>query len=160
MEDVDFFACGSLSPNSQHTYDSCWRDFKAFCMEQRLCPLPTEMETIARYYENRSTKRSTGSLETAVAAICRAHNIRKHELPPKTPRGKIAQYILDLKHPAYANIRTAIRREKGTRPVKKAALTWPMLLEIIPQLGDSFHDRRTKALLLTGFGTAARRSEI
>ena len=66
---------------------------------------------------------------------------------------------LDLTGQAFRDVWAGIRREHGTRPARKRALV-TALRSVIAALPDNLLGMRDRALLLIGFASALRRSEL
>jgi integrase len=67
---------------------------------------------------------------------------------------------LDLNSQALRDIWAGIRRKHGARPTKKRALVTADLRKAVAALPDNMLGKRDRALLLVGFASAMRRSEL
>jgi len=67
---------------------------------------------------------------------------------------------LDLTGQAFRDVWAGIRRERGARPVRKRALVTADLRSAIAATPDTLLGKRDRALLLIGFASALRRSEL
>lgn len=142
------YAINDRAANTNRLYATYWNQFASWCADHALNPLPAQPETVALYLTDHAKMHSVSTLRVALAAISRQHKTRGFESPTshRTP-----QAVWD-----------GIKREKTARRdfAKK-----PMLLEHVKaatrtcDTGDTA-SVRNKALLLFGFASAMRRSEI
>jgi integrase len=138
------FCRGRWSPRTQAVYAINWRDWERFCGEHKAAPLPADDAVLAAFLRARAETHSTASVSQRLAAIVAAHEL---EGCPLRIKGSV---IKD----AWAEI----RRTKGMAKNPKAALVSADIKRMIRAIpADRIQDR---ALLLFGFATAMRRSEI
>lgn len=145
------YAEAARARNTMRAYDADWRDFAAWC-DSRQCPaLPAEGQTLALYLTHLAADRGLrpSTIQRRLVAINHLHEISG--LPSPTL------------HPAVRSVHAGIRRQHRTAPVSKA----PLLVEQLRLLLDQAAVRtpplralRDRALLLTGFAGALRRSEL
>jgi integrase len=108
--------------------------------------LPATPEQIATYLADQSRNLAPASLERRLIAISKAHDMRSLPNPVRT----------DL---VQATMR-GIKRMLGTAQRQAAPLLKDDLFEILAKLGDRPKDIRDAAILLVGFSSALRRSEL
>jgi integrase len=90
--------------------------------------------------------RKVSTIERALAAISTAHTRAGHHSP--------------WNHPLVADMRTALRRELGTRPEKMRAADDDVLRILLAAVPPSLLGLRDRALLTLGWCSALRRSEL
>jgi len=137
-----------LSERTMRCYASDWRVFVAWCMAAGRRPLPASAETLTLYVtwlltERRRRTTTAGRHVTAVM-----HHHRRSGLEP--PAMKDAQEVIAHE-----------KRRRREQPRGKAALT-PDSLRLILATCDLATPCgvRDRALILLGFGSGLRRSEI
>ncbi len=140
------YAVDSVPENTRRTYRSQWNTFTAWAEAYRLPFLPADAETVALYLAHLGKSgRKVSTIEVALAAIGQAHRLAGHVSPRQDP---IVQTVL-----------RGIRRRHRTMPDQKAPLLDDQLVGILGALPDTNAGRRDRALLLTGWLGALRRSE-
>lgn len=146
QEAADILAEG-IPENTKRTYRTQWRLFREWCMMHDQSCLPARSETLVLYLTERSRTVKVSSLRVALAAITVAHR---------------EAGLTDWKATDLQNVRVFLRslsRKKGTRTQPKKALLFEELCEGLPE-GDDLKAVRDRAILLLGFFSAMRRSEI
>lgn len=127
-------------------YQSDWKKFCAWTDSVDLQPFPAESDTIRLYIvwlDKTGCKPST--IKRALTSISQAHKL-----------GKVPSPIDDT----VRETAKGIYRLRGLMVEKKSALTLDKLSRILDNLGTDFIARRDRALILTGWTGALRRSEI
>ncbi len=140
------YAEASRAANTRRTYASQWRRFAAWCTDNDRDALPAAPETVALYLAAAAAAMKTGSLAVALAAIKASH--------------AAAGQPLDDGHPAIRQVWEGIRRSNGVRQDAKAALLLVELRAMTAACGSGLRGVRNRALLLFGFASALRRSEL
>jgi site-specific recombinase XerD len=144
----------SRSPATIKAYRSDWADFALWCATNALEPLPATPATVAAYLvELGEAKDDRGPLAISTiqrrkAAISEAHKAAGETSP-----------CLD---PLVKQVTKGLRRQLGVAPKnRKAALSTADIRAAINGLdGARLIDVRDKLVLLWGFATALRRSEL
>lgn len=139
----------SKAENTLNAYESDWLDFYDWCLNGNQKPLPAEPETIVNYINDLADNAKANTLSRRLSAISENHKAAGYE--DNNPcRGGLVRNAID-----------AIRREKGTMQHGKVPLLLEDLQDIAPYF-DIFDIAgiRDKALMLTGFMGAFRRSEL
>lgn len=155
------FASGARSENTRRAYRADWRDFRAWCSQRGLSPLPASTDTVALYVASRAEEGPEGqeplklsTLRRRLSAISQAHKAQGLPSPAKTSEEPL--------HSVWAGLsRKKTRRQKQAAPVLIEDLR--AVLEAVPTGHDSeptLLGRRDRALLLIGWAGALRRSEI
>jgi site-specific recombinase XerD len=135
------------SLNTRVGYACDWRRFSAWCASTGRDALPASADTVSLYltYELERGLR-VATLARKAAAIAWYHRQAGHEVPRT---GDV---------PAMMG---GARRERRERPAGKAALTVEHLVEIERGMrGSDAATIRNRAILLFGFASALRRSEL
>ena len=148
LRQVAAYVDASLSPATRRAYRAGLADFRAWCAAEGLEALPAAPETVARYVAALVERgRKVATLEQRVAAIRWAHEAAGLE-SPTAAKGVRAT----LK---------GIRRKLGVAPAQKAPATAERLAAMV-SLADAgtVKGLRDRALLLFGFASAMRRSEL
>jgi integrase len=146
MREVARYAAAGVAANTRRTYLSAWRSFESWCSERKLQPLPAAPLTCAAYLADRAAMLRAASLSVHAAAIAQVHQSSGLESPTTTVE--------------VTRVLKGIRRELGTKAMKKRALEPKQLKALILGFGDDLRDLRDKALLLLGFCTGCRRAEL
>jgi site-specific recombinase XerD len=148
MAQVEEFVAESLAPATRRAYRTGLADFTLWTAERGLETLPASPETVAAYLADRARAGlSVSTLQQRLAAIKWAHESQGLETPTaaKGVRATMA----------------GIRRELGVAPKRKAPATVDRLSAMVSHAkGDSRKAIRDRALLLFGFASALRRSEL
>lgn len=134
------------APATREAYGRDWRAFGEFCQSVGRRELPADQETVQLFLVDGFEGGFSVSLaERRVAAIVAAH--RAANLEPLIGYG-----VRDLLR--------AARREPGRVEHRKAALAVGELRQVLRALPRSPMGARDRALLLVGFASALRRSEL
>ena len=146
IEKARAYGEAAKAPNTRRAYASDWQHFVAWCNEHGLTSLPAPTGTVAAYLTAHADTLKVSTLGRRLAAIRAAH--------------LYAGKTLDLTSQAFRDVWAGIRREHGTRPIRKRALVTADLRSVIAALPDNLLGKRDRALLLIGFASAMRRSEL
>lgn len=139
----------SKASNTLRAYEADWKDFYDWCCHRKQCVLPAEPETIVNYINDLADHAKANTVSRRISAISENHKAAGF-IDDNPCRGGLVRNALD-----------AIRREKGTMQRGKTPLLFEDLQEIVPYFNTSdLSGIRDKALLLTGFMGAFRRSEL
>jgi site-specific recombinase XerD len=135
------------APATRRAYRSDFRIFQAWCRDRGVDALPAAAETVAAFLAHDvETGTRASTLGRRVAAIRYAHKLAGHPAPTDDERVK-------------ATMR-GIRRSLGTAPRKKAPATAERIVSMALSASGDMKGLRDRALLLTGFAGAFRRSEL
>ena len=143
------YAAGAKAESTRRAYAIDWADFTTWCAGQGLDALPALPTTIGLFLADRAAALKPSSLSRRLAAISVMH--RKHD------------HHLDTRAPAIRDVMTGIRRDKakaGVVTVKKTAAVSDDIRLMVATLGEGTIGVRDRALLLLGFASAMRRSEL
>ena len=145
---------------TRRAYSSDWSEFTAWCATNGQHPLPASPETIVEYVTALTTTPrprtgrpySPSSIERAVAAIRTAH-AAANVVPPST---KGARIILRGYRDRLARAKDPAAKARKAQPAVPTALR--AMLATLDR--DTLIGKRDAALLLLGYATAARVSEL
>jgi site-specific recombinase XerD len=130
---------------TRHAYDCDWRDFSAWCTEVGRGSLPATADTVRLYLVDQLQTWKLSTVERRLAAICSMHRDSGHEPPHDRDTRELLK---------------AARRAHGAPPASKAALSVDHLKQIIKTMPKGVVGTRDKAVLLMGFASGLRRSEL
>lgn len=127
-------------------YAADWADFSNWCRGNGAVALPAEVETVGAYLAERGRALRPSTLARRVAAIVVHHRQHGH--------------VLDRHAPAIADTLAGLARALGTAPVQKMALSTDDIRALVLALPRTPKGLRDRAILLVGFASACRRSEL
>lgn len=135
------------SKNTLRAYTSDWAHFEAWCTARNKAALPAAEQQVAAYLRScaeQGLKLST--VQRRLAAISELHAQHRHPSPSDTweVRNTIRQ----------------LRRDLGNAAVSKKPLTLDDLRAMLDRCPETLTGLRDRAVLLLGFCTALRRSEL
>jgi len=136
----------ATAPATLRAYKADWTHFAQWCAAHGFIPVPARPATVGAYLASLAETHAPTTIRRRLSALGKMH--RFNDLPW---------------NPAHRDIQGPLRgllRTHG-RPVRKAAaLTLPMLRQVLATCDESARGRRDRALLLFGFVGALRRSEL
>jgi integrase len=136
----------SKADNTRAAYRSAVRSWCAWCLKHNVTPLPAASADVAAFLAaERDSGKAGNTLKLRVAAIRFLH--RAAALPSPTDTAEVSETM------------AGIRRD-APNPQKKRAATLTVLRELLAPIPDDLRGLRDRALLLTGFAGALRRSEL
>ncbi|MFD8739404.1 tyrosine-type recombinase/integrase [Streptomyces sp. NPDC059618] len=146
--------------STRRAYSSDWSEFTAWCAANGRHPLPASPGTVIEYVTALTTTPrprtgrpySPSSIERAVAAIRTAHTAAD-VVPPST---KGARIIVRGYRDRLARAKDPAARTRKAQPAVPSALR--AMLAVLDR--DSLIGKRDAALMLLGYATAARVSEL
>lgn len=142
------YAANSKAPATIRAYRACWKHFQQWCAERGLLSLPAEPRTIALFISDCATKHKPASISLRMASISAAHKLAGLESPAL------------MRHAVVSETWAGIRRTLGTAQTGKSALLTEDIRAMVEALPDTLRGLRDVALLLVGFSSACRRSEL
>lgn len=141
------YAAASRAANTLRAYRSDWNHFEAWVTAQRLVALPAPPQTVALYVAAYAATLKPTTLARRLSAIGQIHQAAGHPDPS-----------------ADATVRAVfkgVRRRHGVAPERKAPLVVEDLRRVVAAIDrTTLCGARDAALLLLGFATAMRRSEL
>jgi len=129
-------------------YASGWRDFVAWCLSAGRSSLPASADSVSLYVVDLARRgRLPATIAQRLAAIASAH----------LAAGQASPTV----HPDVREVVAGVRRKLGTAPRHaKAALTVEELRAMVKALPAGARGARDRCILLLGFASALRRSEL
>lgn len=145
-----YYAEASQAENSKRAYESDWRRYEEWCRENDLVPNAGNPITVASYL---AWMADSGSAASSVwrAASGIAWYLRVSDpatWPPKAWPLAVKKTLVGIK------------RRRGRPANAKQAATLQLVAAMLPYLGDGLEGLRNRALMLTAFWAARRRSEV
>jgi len=136
------------SANTRRAYAADWRDFERWAEARGVRTLPANPSAVELYLSEQAGVLAWPTVSRRRATIARMH---------------LGAGLADPTAPLQASgAWEALRRRQQTsrRPAISTPLTVPVLAEVIAALPRALQGERDRALLLTGFAGAFRRSEL
>jgi site-specific recombinase XerD len=148
LELASDFAKASKSPATLKAYGTDFSIFEAWCRGRGLTALPASCEAVVAFLAAQATAgKRASTLQRRLAAIGYMH--------------KIANVPSPIGAEAIKATLSGIWRSIGAAPVRKKAATSDIVLSMAGTVGgESLRQLRDKAILLIGFASAMRRSEL
>jgi site-specific recombinase XerD len=142
------FAAQASSPHTQRAYASDWNHFKAWCKNRGRSALPAPADDVALYFRFCAEKLhlKVSTIQRRCAAIAETHNQNRHPSPTDA-------WIV-------RNTLKRLRYDHGSLPNEKKPMSLENIKAMLQHCSDSMSGIRDKALLLTGFCGALRRSDL
>jgi integrase len=111
-------------------------------------PLPARPEAVGLYCAALAETHKISTITRRLAAIARQHRNAGYDSPAS------------MRHSAVGDVIAGMRRDRGTRPDQKRALSTDELRSMVKAIPATPHGQRDCALLLVGFCGGFRRSEL
>ncbi len=146
QEEARGYLAASRSPNTVRAYASDWRAFTRWCETRGFVALPAEPTTVALYITDLARTAKTATIRRRLSSISVAHQAAG--LP--TPTADIL----------VRSTWSGIRRTNGVAQTGKHALLTDDIRTMVMPLPDTLQGRRDACLVLLGFSSAMRRSEL
>jgi len=146
LKTSDAYARKASAPATLRAYRSDWQHYKTWCENCGFEPTPSSPETVGAYLASMAETMAPTTIRRRLAAIAKMHKF--NNWPWNSSDLHIQERL------------QGVLREHG-RPVKKAAaITEPVLKEMLKTCDFSARGTRDRALILIGFAGALRRSEL
>ena len=148
LELASDFARASKAKATQEAYCSDFRIFESWCRQRGLSALPAAPATVCAFLAAQAgLGKRASTLGRRLAAISYFHKLANETNPigDETIKATLS----------------GIRRSIGSAPVRKRAATSDIVLSMVGTGGaDTLRQLRNRAILLVGFASAMRRSEL
>lgn len=144
---VEAYLGASRADATKRIYRSDWQQFVAWCDTHTVPSLPATPATVAAFIADladQGLKAST--INRKLSAIQFAHRLGGADNPTSNP--------------LVESVAAGIRRSLGVAPQGKSAATTAHVRMMVAALPTDLYGLRDRALILLGFATAARRSEL
>lgn len=138
---------GAYAPNTLRAYKADMLEFIAYCDKTGDCSLPASPKTVAEFLLQtvpQGIKSST--IRRKVSSISAIHRLSSLNDPTKHSEVRITQ--------------RKIYRQLGTRFNQAYPITRTLLTRLLDACGNDLHGLRDRALLLVGYDSMRRRSEL
>lgn len=145
-DEVNAFIAASRAPSTLRAYKSDWACFTRWCGQRSLDHLPAAPATVALYITDLARTMKASTIGRRLSSISVAHQAAGHPSP-----------TADI---SVRSTLAGIRRVLGTAQVGKDPLLTEDLRAIVSALPDTLQGQRDACLLLLGFTSAMRRSEL
>lgn len=146
-ERSNYYAAHSIADNTRKAYESDWKQFVLWCAAHETCALPAPPDTVAAYFSDLADR------ETKIATITR-------RFTSISVIHAAAGFDSPCKSSAVARVLKGIRKTVGKPSEKARAISWAELRRMVDHCDSSMSGRRDRALLLLGWTSALRRSEL
>jgi integrase len=146
QEEAHHYGERSRAANTIRGYRSDWRIFTAWCAEHELTPMPAAPATVVLFLTDSARTLKPGTLRRRLSSIAVAHELAGHVSPTIDPVVKTTW--------------KGIRRTLGTGQRGKDPILTDDLRTIVCLLPTLMAGVRDRCLLLLGFASALRRSEL
>lgn len=141
------YAEHTKSLNTMRAYAGDFENFRRWCDRHNLSALPASPQTVALYATWCAQRYKVSTIERRVASIAHAHAAAGHASPTQ--------------HGAVKAVLRGVRRANGTAQTQKTALLVHDLRQLVLHVDATrLIGLRDRALLLLGFASALRRSEL
>ena len=137
---------GASSENTLRAYRSDFRHYEAWCKENNIPPLPAKSQLLARYVDELSLSKKSATIRRRINSLGTVFRLSKNADPTKE-----AEVVLAIKR---------MHRRIGRQQSQAAPLTRDVLDKLLLRCCDDSRGLRNKVLLLLGYETMRRRSEL
>ncbi len=149
IEKARTYIYAAKSPGTARAYRTDFEDFTRFCEEHNLQHLPATPTTVALYITDRAGTLRSATITRRLTSITKAHQAAGFEASPSSSHHFIVSETLK-----------GIRRSFGTAQEGKAPLLTADIRKIVACCPQTIMGIRDRALVLVGFASAFRRSEL
>lgn len=139
------FRESSLSESTRNAYRRDFEAFQDFCETRNISSLPASSDTISAYLSYLAELRTVSTITRALTSINKAHEIAGH--PPV--RDQLVKATL-----------RGIKRSRGISTGKAKGISYGEIVKMANLCEPTFIGIRDKAILLIGWASAMRRSEL
>ena len=137
---------GAFAENTMRAYRSDFQHYQNWCRENAIRPLPAQAECLARYVDDLSLTLKSATIRRRINSLGTLFKLSKNNDPTKNP-----EVVLALKR---------MHRRIGRQQSQAAPLTRDVLEKMLDRCKDDIRGLRNKVLLLLGYETMRRRSEL
>ena len=146
MESLFSHLIGAYADNTLRAYRADYKVFKRWCDTRQIDPLNSSPERVAEFVHYEAKSRSTATIRRRIASLSSLFKLNKLEDPTSSP-----EVVLALKR---------IHRQKGRAQKQAYPLTRDLLDQLLDVCGDDLKGQRDRVMLLLGYETMRRRSEL
>ena len=137
---------GAFSENTLRAYRSDFQQYKAWCANKKQPSLPATADRIAEYVDFMASNYKSATIRRRINSLGTIFRLSKNPDPTKEP-----EVVLALKR---------MHRRIGRHQEQAAPLTRDILDQLLAQCGSDAKGQRDRVLLLLGYETMRRRSEL
>ncbi|ATX79667.1 Site-specific recombinase XerD [Mariprofundus aestuarium] len=137
---------GAFAENTMRAYRSDFIQFELWSRSKGKEPIPTDAETLAQYVDEMSLTLRSATIRRRIASLCSIFKLSRNPDPTNDP-----EVILALKR---------MHRRIGRAQEQAAPLTRDILEQMLATCDGSLIGQRNRVMLLLGYETMRRRSEI
>ena len=137
---------GAFAENTMRAYRSDFRHYQTWCENNDIPSLPAQAEILARYIDELSLSHKSATIRRRINSLGTVFKLSKNADPTKK-----AEVVLAIKR---------MHRRIGRQQSQAAPLTRDVLDKLLLRFGDDTRGLRNKVLLLLGYETMRRRSEL
>ena len=137
---------GAFADNTLRAYRADFKVFSVWCADNEIDPLSASATEIANFVTTQAEHRTTATIRRRIASISTLLKLNSYPDPTGSP-----EVILALKR---------IHRQKGRAQKQAQPLTKDILEQLIEVTGDDLAGMRDRVLLMLGYETMRRRSEL
>ena len=145
---MDLFShlAGAYADNTLRAYRADFKVFKQWCDANQVDPLNSSPERVAEYVHYEAKAKSTATIRRRIASLSSLFKLNKLDDTTGSP-----EVVLALKR---------IHRQKGRAQKQAYPLTRDLLDQLLDVCGDDLKGQRDRVMLLLGYETMRRRSEL
>jgi site-specific recombinase XerD len=144
--DAKDYIAASRADSTLKAYRSDWANFTMFCTDRKIAALPAAPENIADYLAWLAISKKTATIQRHLASISVAHKTAGFSSPASDEIVRLTM--------------SGIRRTLGCAQTRKTPIRVREIRAILVDWGVDIRSIRDKAILLTAYGAALRRSEL
>lgn len=137
---------GAFADNTLRAYRADFKVFSAWCADNEIDPLSASVTDIANFVTTPAEHRTTVTIRRRIASISTLLKLNSYPDPTGSP-----EVILAPKR---------IHRQKGRAKKQAQPLTKDILEQLVEVTGDDLVGMRDRVLLMLGYETMRRRSEL
>jgi integrase len=152
---------GAGSPNTRRAYRRIGRDYSLWCRENGFTPCPAHAQTILGYLSSlHREEKSFSAIDQALAAISKAHRTKGYGFNATGVPVTDGSGGLSIRRVPAVQILLSELKKRLPPPEKKTPLVVSELERVLSKVRKTVRGRRDRAIILLGFMTACRRSEL
>jgi len=137
---------GAFAENTMRAYRADFRHYQIWCRGNGISPIPAQAEFLARYVDELSLSHKSATIRRRINSLGTVFKLSKNIDPSKDP-----EVVLALKR---------MHRRLGRQQSQATPLTREVLDKLLARCGDDIRGLRNRVLLLLGYETMRRRSEL
>ena len=146
IEDIFAKFDGAFAKNTIRAYRSDFIQYKTWCVESRIEPIPATADTVAMYVDYLSETNKSATIRRRINSLGTVLKLSKNYDPTKQP-----EVVLALKR---------MHRKIGRAQQQATPLTKSLLSQLLSNCDNSVRGLRNQVLLRLGYETMRRRSEL